>query len=105
MDPGLTSWHGWYRRGKAPPNGLQRSVSGSHWPGPAWCLAVAVAWKQRLQFRTVETTAPGGERTQAQVPRLSVVDHLTTVRSFYLDIAEWAAREDLQAQRMGQRGE
>ena len=52
---------------------------------------VAVAWKQRLQFRTVETTAPGGERTQAQVPRLSVVDHLTTVRSFYLDIAEWAA--------------
>ena len=52
---------------------------------------VAVAWKQRLQFRTVETTAPGGKRTQAQVPRLSVVDHLTTVRSFYLDIAEWAA--------------
>ena len=38
---------------------------------------VAVAWKQRMQFRTVETTAPGGERTQAQVPRLSVVDHLT----------------------------
>ena len=52
---------------------------------------VAVAWKQRMQYRTVQTTAPGGERTRSQVPRLSVVDHLTTIRSFYLDIAEWAA--------------
>ena len=43
---------------------------------------VAVAWKQRMQYRTVETTGPGGERTQARVPRLSVVDHLTIVRSF-----------------------
>jgi hypothetical protein len=52
---------------------------------------VAVAWKQRMQYRTVQTTARGGERTRSQVPRLSVVDHLTTIRSFYLDIAEWAA--------------
>ena len=52
---------------------------------------VAVAWKQRIQYRTVESTAPAGERMQTQVPRLSAVDHLTTVRSFYLDIAEWAA--------------
>jgi integrase len=51
----------------------------------------ALAWKQRMQYRMVETTAPGGQRTRAQVPRQSVVDHLTTVRSFYLDIAEWAA--------------
>jgi hypothetical protein len=51
---------------------------------------VAVAWKQRMQYRTVETTAADGTRTQARVPRLSVVDHLTKVRSFYLDIAEWA---------------
>ena len=54
---------------------------------------VAVAWKQRMQSRTVQTTGPGGERTQARVPRLSVVDHLTIVRSFYLDIAEWAATD------------
>jgi integrase len=51
---------------------------------------VAVAWKQRMQYRTVETAAADGTRTQARVPRLSVVDHLTKVRSFYLDIAEWA---------------
>ena len=51
---------------------------------------VAVAWKQRMQYRTVETTAADRTRTQARVPRLSVVDHLTKVRSFYLDIAEWA---------------
>ncbi|MGH3203206.1 MAG: tyrosine-type recombinase/integrase [Streptosporangiaceae bacterium] len=54
---------------------------------------VAVAWKQRMQYRTVEAVAPGGERTQARVPRLSVVDHLTRVRSFYLDIAEWAVTD------------
>ena len=54
---------------------------------------VAVAWKQRMQYRTVQTAAPDGERTQAQVPRLSVVDDLTKVRSFYLDIAEWAATD------------
>ncbi|MGH3182211.1 MAG: tyrosine-type recombinase/integrase, partial [Streptosporangiaceae bacterium] len=54
---------------------------------------VAVAWKQRMQYRTVKTAAPGGERTQTQVPRLSAVDHLTIVRSFYLDIAEWAAAD------------
>jgi hypothetical protein len=54
---------------------------------------VAVAWKQRMQSRTVQTTGPGGERTQARVPRLSAVDHLTIVRSFYLDIAEWAVTD------------
>ena len=54
---------------------------------------VAVAWKQRMQYRTVQAVAPGGERTQTQVPRLSVVDHLTRVRSFYLDIAEWATTD------------
>ena len=54
---------------------------------------VAVAWKQRMQYRTVETTAPDGTRTQVQVPRLSVVDHLTKVRGFYLDITEWAIED------------
>ncbi|MGH3125498.1 MAG: hypothetical protein ACRDND_31350, partial [Streptosporangiaceae bacterium] len=52
---------------------------------------VAVAWKQRMQYRTEETAAPDGTRVREQVPRLSAVDHLTVVRSFYLDIAEWAA--------------
>lgn len=52
---------------------------------------VATAWKQRMQYRTEETTAPDGTRVTEQVPRLSAVDHLTVVRSFYLDIAEWAA--------------
>src|SRR5258708_20632010 len=54
---------------------------------------VAGAGKQRMQYRTVQAVAPGGERTQTQVPRLSVVDHLTRVRSFYLDIAEWATTD------------
>src|SRR5260370_609235 len=46
-----------------------------------------------MQSRTVQPRGPGGERTQARVPRLSAVDHLTIVRSFYLDIAEWAATD------------
>jgi len=54
---------------------------------------VAVAWKQRMQYRTVKTVAPDGTRSQEWVPRLSVVDHLTKVRSFYLDIAEWAVTD------------
>ena len=54
---------------------------------------VAVAWKQRMQYRTVENAAPDGTRVQEQVPRLSAVGHLTTVRSFYLDIAEWAVTD------------
>jgi hypothetical protein len=54
---------------------------------------VAVAWKQRMQYRMVQTVAPDGTRAQEQVPRLSAVDHLTVVRSFYLDIAEWAVTD------------
>ncbi len=68
----------------------------THHPGidsPDLAPDVAVAWKQRMQYRTVQTVSPGGEAAQARVARLSVVDHLTTVRSFYLDIAEWAATD------------
>ena len=54
---------------------------------------VAVAWKQRMQYRTIETATPDGKRSRERVPRLSVVDHLTRVRSFYLDIAEWAVTD------------
>jgi integrase len=68
----------------------------THHPGidsPDLAPDVAVAWKQRMQYRTVQTVAPDGKRSQQRVPRLSVVDHLTTVRSFCLDIAEWAVTD------------
>jgi integrase len=52
---------------------------------------VASAWKQRLMTKTTRVTAPGGEVTETQVPRMSAIQHLGTVRAFYLDIAQWAA--------------
>ncbi len=52
---------------------------------------VASAWKQRVKTKTTRTTAPDGTVTEAHAPRMSAVGHLGTVRSFYLDIAQWAA--------------
>ena len=34
---------------------------------------------------------PGGEVVDSPVPRISAIQHLGTVRTFYLDIAQWAA--------------
>jgi integrase len=54
---------------------------------------VASAWKQRLRTKTTRTTTPGGEVVQTHTPRINAIDHLGTVRSFYLDIAQWAAED------------
>jgi len=48
---------------------------------------IAAGWKQRL---LVKRTSTGGARP-ADTPRLDAVNVLTTVRAFYLDIAQWAA--------------
>jgi integrase len=51
---------------------------------------VASAWKQRVLVK--ETTAvEEGELVVRQAPRQSAVQYLGNVRSFYLDIAQWAA--------------
>ena len=50
---------------------------------------VAAAWRERLQTkesRTAEGTAAG-----AREPRMCSADYVIRVRSFYLDIAQWAA--------------
>ena len=52
---------------------------------------VADAWKQRLRAKPKIITGPGEGRTQTQVPRLSYWESLIPVRSFYLDLAQWAA--------------
>jgi hypothetical protein len=52
---------------------------------------VASAWKQRMRTKTTRTTTGDGEVTETHAPRISAVQHLGTVRSFYLDIAQWAA--------------
>ena len=51
---------------------------------------VADAWKRRLRTKPKTISTPGGERTQAQVPRLNYWECLIPVRAFYLDLAQWA---------------
>ena len=49
----------------------------------------ATAWKQRILVK--KTVTRSGEVTWADTPRLDALNCLTTVRAFYLDIAQWAA--------------
>jgi len=51
---------------------------------------VAAAWKQRVMTRTTTALTPQGQPVQAAQPRLNGRSILTTVRAFYLDLAEWA---------------
>jgi hypothetical protein len=50
---------------------------------------VAVAWKQRVMTRTRTTTTAAGTNATVSA-RLDGLSVLSAVRSFYLDIAEWA---------------
>jgi hypothetical protein len=52
---------------------------------------VAAAWKLRVRTKTTRIVTPAGEITETQTPRLNATAHLATVRSFYLDLAQWAA--------------
>ena len=52
----------------------------------------AAAWKQRLRTRG-KTVTSGGRKTVVEVERLSYLDVLSSVRCFYLDLAEWALQD------------
>jgi integrase len=49
--------------------------------------SVAAAWKQRL---SIKTTRREGSDVEVRAQRLGVTSYLTTIRAFYLDIAQWA---------------
>jgi hypothetical protein len=51
---------------------------------------VAAAWKQRVMTRTRTTSTPDGGRVTLVSARMDGRSVLTAVRSFYLDLAEWA---------------
>ena len=53
-------------------------------------IEVAAAWKQRISVKTT-TTIHDGEIVEHRAARLSAIQHMGTVRAFYLDIAQWAA--------------
>jgi hypothetical protein len=52
---------------------------------------VAEAWKQRMAFRKADTNG-------ARRPRKAVIEALTNIRAFYLDIQEWALEDPSWAQ-------
>ena len=53
---------------------------------------MSAAWKQRLRTRA-KTVTSGGKKTVVEVERLSYLDVLSSVRCFYLDLAEWALQD------------
>jgi integrase len=50
----------------------------------------AAAWKQRIRTRIVRSTNADGGLVTTTVERAGAADVLMTVRSFYLDLAQWA---------------
>ena len=65
----------------------------AHHPGIdslALPAGAAAAWKQRLRTRTTTTKMASGQSTHVTTERLSYLDELSTVRAFYLDLAQWA---------------
>jgi len=52
---------------------------------------VVSEWRERLLAKTVRTRTADGKVTETSAQRGEVLNHLTAVRAFYLDIAEWAA--------------
>jgi integrase len=54
---------------------------------------VAAAWKQRIQTKPARSANTTGEAGNPRLPRNDVASCLTTVRAFYLDIAQWAAED------------
>jgi site-specific recombinase XerD len=54
---------------------------------------IAAAWKQRLATRTVRSQDAHGDTIETTIPRASTTGCQTIVRSFYLDIAQWATED------------
>jgi hypothetical protein len=54
---------------------------------------IAAAWKQRIRTRTVRSRDESGQIVETVVERDGAADVLMTVRSFYLDLRQWALDE------------
>jgi hypothetical protein len=54
---------------------------------------VVNAWKERLRTKVTRQRQPDGSIAEISSPRTNVVSLLTSVRAFYLDIAQWAAED------------
>ena len=54
---------------------------------------VATGWKERITTKTTRSADHDGRISQVPAPRINALDHLLTVRSFYLDITHWATED------------
>ena len=54
---------------------------------------VAAAWRQRLLTQPGTVMTEAGHKTATSVPRVSYGQCLTSVRSFYLDLSQWAIED------------
>jgi len=54
---------------------------------------VARGWKVRITTKTTRVVGGDGVVSRVSVPRVNAVDHLMTVRAFYLDLTEWAVED------------
>ncbi|MFD6938792.1 tyrosine-type recombinase/integrase [Streptomyces goshikiensis] len=54
---------------------------------------VATAWKRRMQTKVEYRREADGTQRKIESPRMSFVPLLTSVRAFYLDLAQWAVED------------
>lgn len=54
---------------------------------------VAAAWKQRVQTKVVRRKQSDGTFRETAIERISAVPEMQKVRSFYLDITQWAIED------------
>ncbi|MFJ9900509.1 tyrosine-type recombinase/integrase [Streptomyces sp. NPDC091280] len=54
---------------------------------------VSAGWKKRCRTKTTVRRLPDGTSVEVASPRTNVINLLTTVRAFYLDLAQWALEE------------
>lgn len=57
---------------------------------------MASAWKERLRTKRRRERQPDGRVIEVDSPRVSYVSLITSVRAFYLDIAQWAVDDPAQ---------
>ena len=56
-------------------------------------VEVAAAWRQRLLTQPKTVMTEDGQKSVVSVPRVSYGQCLTSVRSFYLDLSQWAIED------------
>ncbi|MFE9328162.1 tyrosine-type recombinase/integrase [Nocardia sp. NPDC052278] len=57
---------------------------------------VAREWKERLRTKIERKRLPDGTAVEVTSPRVNYLQLLTTIRAFYLDIAQWATEDPAQ---------